>query len=98
MKVETIDGSAVEGEDYQAVDKVTIVDDHQWEPDEEFFLKVSLLSGDENGEVKLGWTCIMEITILNDDSKHLQVTTLRQIAYFSENKIIEMRVGFYITW
>ena len=85
VKVETIDGSAVEGEDYQAVDEVltfepketekeigiTIVDDNQWEPDEEFFLKLSLLSGDESGEVKLGRTCIMEITILNDDGKHL---------------------------
>jgi len=81
VKVETIDGSAVEGEDYQALDEVltfepketekeigiTIVDDNQWEPDEEFFLKLSLLSGDDNGEVKLGRTCIMEITILNDD-------------------------------
>lgn len=81
VKVETIDGSAVEGEDYQAVNEVltfepketekeigiTIVDDNQWEPDEEFFLKLSLLSVDESGEVKLGRTCIMEITILNDD-------------------------------
>jgi len=46
---------------------ITIVDDNQWEPDEEFFLKLSLLSADESGEVKLGRTCIMEITILNDD-------------------------------
>ena len=60
-RVETIDGSANEGEDYQAVDEIltfepmetekeigiTIVDDNQWEPDEEFFLKLSV-TGDPN--------------------------------------------------
>jgi len=81
VRVETIDGSAVEGEDYQAVNEVltfepmetekeigiTIVDDNQWEPDEEFFLKLSLLSDDDGYDLKLGRTSIMEITILNDD-------------------------------
>jgi len=83
VRVETIDGSANEGEDYQAVDEIltfepmetekeigiTIVDDNQWEPDEEFFLKLSLLSAGQgpSKEVKLGRTSIMEITILNDD-------------------------------
>jgi len=81
VRVETIDGSAVEGEDYQAVNEVltfepmetekeigiTIVDDNQWEPDEEFFLKLSLLPGDSGQDCKLGRTSIMEITILNDD-------------------------------
>ena len=84
VKVETIDGSAVEGEDYQAVNEVltfepnetekeigiTIVDDNQWEPDEEFFLKMSLVPGEEG--LKLGRTSIMEITILNDDGKGWQ--------------------------
>jgi len=42
-------------------------DDNQWEPDEEFFLKLTMLQGHGNGEVKLGRTSIMEITILNDD-------------------------------
>jgi len=81
VRVETIDGSANEGEDYQAINEVltfepherekqigvTIVDDNQWEPDEEFFLKLSLVSGEDASEVKLGRTSIMEITILNDD-------------------------------
>ena len=83
--METIDGSANEGEDYQAVDEIltfepmetekeigiTIVDDNQWEPDEEFFLKLSLLSAGQgpSKEVKLGRTSIMEITILNDDGE-----------------------------
>jgi len=81
VRAETIDGSANEGEDYIAVNEiltfepyetekeigVTIVDDNQWEPDEEFFLKLTMLQGHGNGEVKLGRTSIMEITILNDD-------------------------------
>ena len=45
------------------------MDDNQWEPDEEFFLKLSKLPGGEGGELKLGRTSIMEITILNDDGK-----------------------------
>eukprot|EP00090_Calanus_glacialis_P017020 TRINITY_DN265_c0_g1_i1.p1 TRINITY_DN265_c0_g1~~TRINITY_DN265_c0_g1_i1.p1 ORF type:complete len:852 (+),score=219.25 TRINITY_DN265_c0_g1_i1:267-2822(+) len=81
VRVETIDGSANEGADYEAVNEVltfephetekqigvTIVDDNQWEPDEEFFLKLSMVSGDDASEMKLGRTSIMEITILNDD-------------------------------
>jgi len=81
VRVETIDGSANEGEDYIAVNEVltfepyetekeigvTIVDDNQWEPDEEFFIKLTLLQNGSAGEVKLGRTSIMEITILNDD-------------------------------
>jgi len=81
VKVETIDGSAVEEEDYIKVDEVltfnsmetekeigvTIVNDDQWEPDEEFFLKLSLVEGDDSKTVKLGRSSIMEIMILNDD-------------------------------
>jgi len=81
VRVETIDGSANEGEDYQAVNEiltfepnetekeigVTIVDDNQWEPDEEFFLKLSLVHSEDGSDLKLGRTSIMEITILNDD-------------------------------
>jgi len=87
IRVETIDGSAVEGEDYEAVNEVltfeprerekeigiTIVDDNQWEPDEEFFVKLTIIPGEQSENVKLGKTCIMEITILNDDDPgHLQ--------------------------
>ena len=49
---------------------ITIVDDNQWEPDEEFFVKLTLIPGEESEKVKLGKTCIMEITILNDDGKY----------------------------
>ena len=48
---------------------VEIVNDNQWEPDEEFFLKLSLLHPDEERQnVQLGRVSIMEVTILNDDN------------------------------
>lgn len=47
-----------------------IIDDNQWEPDEEFFVKLTLIPGADSEEVRLGRTCIMEITILNDDGKY----------------------------
>ena len=46
-----------------------IVDDNQWEPDEEFFVKLTLIPGKDSENVRLGRTSIMEITILNDDGK-----------------------------
>ncbi|GIY84985.1 hypothetical protein CEXT_375431, partial [Caerostris extrusa] len=79
-RVETIDGTAVAGEDYVPLKEiltfqdgevekelhVEIVDDNQWEPDETFFLKLCILPEDV-GNVMFGRVCIMEITILNDD-------------------------------
>lgn len=81
VRVETIDGSAVAEEDYKPLDEtltfepnerskeigLEIVDDNQWEPDEEFFVKLTLIPGKESEKVRLGRTSIMEITILNDD-------------------------------
>jgi len=81
VRVETIDGSAVEEEDYKPLNEILtfepnerakeigleIVDDNQWEPDEEFFVKLTLIPGRDSENVRLGRTCIMEITILNDD-------------------------------
>jgi len=81
VRVETIDGSAKEQEDYEPLNEiltfepnelekeigVKIVDDNQWEPDEEFFVKLTLIPGKESEDVRLGRTSIMEITILNDD-------------------------------
>ena len=62
---------------------ITIVDDNQWEPDEEFFVKLTLIPGEDSENVKLGKTCIMEITILNDDGKILQndITNFKFILY-----------------
>ena len=45
------------------------MDDNQWEPDEEFFLKLSIVYGEDLEKVKLGRTSIMEIMILNDDGQ-----------------------------
>ena len=51
---------------------VEIINDNQWEPDEEFFLKISLLMDQEKREgVQLGRITIMEITILNDDGEYI---------------------------
>ena len=47
------------------------MNDDQWEPDEEFFLKLSLVEGDNSKTVKLGRSSIMEIMILNDDGMML---------------------------
>ena len=80
VKIDTIDGSANEGEDYVGIHgiftfapgqseieiTVEIVDDDDWEPDEEFFLKMALDPACEN-KVKIGMRHIMTIMILNDD-------------------------------
>lgn len=81
--MESVDGSAKVNEDYVKVDEIItfepgvsekqvlvhIIDDNKWEPDEEFFLKLSLVDKPEGDLVQLGRISIMEITILDDDSK-----------------------------
>lgn len=80
-RVETIDGTALAGEDYMELRQmvmfqagetqrrvtVQIVDDNQWEPDETFFLRLSLPAGGDGAEVALGRKSVMEITIIDDD-------------------------------
>lgn len=45
-----------------------IIDDKKWEPNEEFFLRLSLLPNESgNMNVELGRLSIMEITIIDDD-------------------------------
>lgn len=47
-----------------------IINDSQWEPDEEFYLRMSLLNEPEARDgVQLGRISIMEIVILNDDGE-----------------------------
>ena len=46
---------------------VTIIDDNQWEPDETFFVKISLY-GDQH-DVKIGHKAICMVTIIDDDGK-----------------------------
>ena len=81
QRVETIDGTAEAGEDYNKIDEVvtmakydrffpldvTIIDDNQWEPDETFFVKLSLVNS--NPDVKLGHKAICMITIIDDDGR-----------------------------
>ncbi|XP_021339681.1 sodium/calcium exchanger 1-like, partial [Mizuhopecten yessoensis] len=78
-RVETIDGTAVEGEDYisfkdtlvfepneteKHID-IQIIDDNIWEPDEVFFGRITIDSEKQNAVV--GRRAITEIVILNDD-------------------------------
>lgn len=77
--METIDGTAEAGEDYNKIDEiitmgrnqrfypldVTIIDDNQWEPDETFFVKLNLIGN--HPDVKLGHKAICMITIIDDD-------------------------------
>ncbi|KAF2361476.1 Sodium/calcium exchanger membrane region [Trinorchestia longiramus] len=82
VRVESIEGTATEGQDYIEVNEiitfdrgevsktveVEIINDNQWEPDEEFYLRLSMLHEKEEREgVQLGRINIMEIVILNDD-------------------------------
>lgn len=79
FRVETIDGTATAGEDYNKIDEiktmtagqiylsldVIIIDDDQWEPDETFFVKISPHSASDN--MKIGQKGICMVTIINDD-------------------------------
>lgn len=83
VRVESFDGTAKSGSDYVAVNEqlvfgpyakerelsVKIIDDNQWEPDEEFFLRLSIVDevGYDSRDAILGRLPIMEIVILNDD-------------------------------
>ncbi|CAF4280135.1 unnamed protein product, partial [Rotaria socialis] len=78
--LDTIDGTATAGEDYiklseefvmesgQQEKKITIhvIDDNQWEPDETFFVKLSLPESEEN-HAKVGSKTVALVTIINDD-------------------------------
>jgi len=80
FRLDTIDGTATAGEDYvklseefvmergQQEKKITIhvIDDNQWEPDETFFVKLSLPEGQES-HAKVGSKTVALVTIINDD-------------------------------
>lgn len=83
-RLDTIDGTALAGEDYiklsqefsmeagQQEKRITIhvIDDNQWEPDETFFVKLSLPDGQDN-VAKLGSKTIALVTIINDDGEFI---------------------------
>jgi solute carrier family 8 (sodium/calcium exchanger) len=47
---------------------INVIDDNQWEPDETFFVKLSLPEGEE-ARVKLGSETTALVTIINDDGR-----------------------------
>ena len=57
-------------EDHKHVD-IEIIDDNEWEPDEVFFVKLSLDPNDPNSSNSLiGKKAIQEVTIINDDGRY----------------------------
>jgi solute carrier family 8 (sodium/calcium exchanger) len=48
--------------------KIHVIDDNQWEPDETFFVKLSLPESEE-GHTKLGSKTVALVTIINDDGR-----------------------------
>ncbi|CAI9720804.1 sodium/calcium exchanger 3 isoform X1 [Octopus vulgaris] len=79
VRVETVPGTATPGSDYKPLNEiiqfqenemlrtiyVEIIDDFEWEPDEFFFVQLSLLP--ESNDVTLAKNYIMQVTIINDD-------------------------------
>ena len=79
-RIETIDGTAEAQKDYTPVKEILvfekgetikyidiqIIDDNEWEPDEIFFVKLSLDSFNDE-KVVIGHLAIQEITIIDDD-------------------------------
>ncbi|XP_050432322.1 sodium/calcium exchanger 1 [Adelges cooleyi] len=80
VRVDSINGTAKEGEDYDKVKEIVrfeedeeekqinvkILDDNQWEPDEVFFLRLSVVH-QKDLFVKLGSISIIEVTIIDND-------------------------------
>ena len=87
FSAETIDGSAEAESDYKPLKEtvlfspqerlqeiyVEIIDDDVWEPDEMFYVKLTVADGQKD-TVVLGKTEITQITIINDDGKHTITT------------------------
>ena len=81
IRIDTIEGSACEGKDFKGIHdiytfkqnqadiefEIELIDDDDWEPDEEFFLRVSLPKDIDNDNIKIGRKNIMTVVILNDD-------------------------------
>ena len=83
VQLDTMDGTAVAGEDYVALHQLVtfmpgqrekdvvmeVLNDDAWEPDEDFYVKLSypVSGGDSSQKYKFGRNKIMTITTLNDD-------------------------------
>lgn len=80
--IETVDGTAVKGEDYieyretrtfepgetEHMIEIVIIDDNEWEPDEIFFVKLSLDKAEEH-KALIGHKNVNQVTIINDDGE-----------------------------
>ena len=85
FSVETINGTALSGEDYKPFSEpvsfakneelrqvyIEIVDDFEWEPDEFFFVKMSIPHKEDGSHehVAIGNVSINQVTIINDDGE-----------------------------
>lgn len=104
--VETINGTALAGEDYKPFSEdvsfakneelrqvyIEIVDDFEWEPDEFFFVKLSVPPQEDGSHehVALGNVSINQVTIINDDGK-----VLRLLYLFFCNRVKAVDPAFY---
>lgn len=83
-RVDTVSGTAAEDTDFEPIHetrimerfqtiqelKIKIVDDFEWEPDEIFFIKLSLDYDTPQDGIHIGEKSIAEVTIINDDCKY----------------------------
>ena len=60
---------------------IHVIDDNQWEPDETFFVKLSLPEGEE-ARAKLGSKTIALVTIINDDGKQFNDRRILLFVFF----------------
>jgi solute carrier family 8 (sodium/calcium exchanger) len=69
--------------------KITIhvIDDNQWEPDETFFVKLSLPEGEEI-RAKLGSKTVALVTIINDDGKDYSIEDKNKSPVIFQNLVL----------
>jgi solute carrier family 8 (sodium/calcium exchanger) len=69
--------------------KITIhvIDDNQWEPDETFFVKLSLPEGEET-RAKLGSKTVALVTIINDDGKDYSIEDKNKSPVIFQNLVL----------
>jgi solute carrier family 8 (sodium/calcium exchanger) len=77
--------------------KITIhvIDDNQWEPDETFFVKLSLPEGEEK-RTKLGSKTVALVTIINDDGKEISHKNKIFHFFFVEPGFIHFEETIYL--
>ena len=111
IRIETIEGSAEANKDFIPIKEmlhfevgellkqvdIGIVDDNVWEPDEVFFVKLSLDPDDPNtNDVVLGKKAIQEITIVNDDGSYVCLHSLIYRGIYFYIFIYYLFIGVFI--